>query len=57
MIPAYGSCVLGVLVTILVCYVLIVTGRNPTAWANRVVVAPLLEDPFIVSGDDTIGFY
>lgn len=42
---------------VLVTYVLIQTGRNPTAWANRVKVAPLPEEPFVVHGDDTVGLY
>jgi hypothetical protein len=42
---------------VLVCYVLIVTSRNPKAWVNRVVAPKLPDEPFTVRGDDITGFY
>lgn len=42
--------------TVLLCYGLVITAKNPTAWANRVVAPALPADDFVVHGDDWIGF-
>lgn len=53
----WGTVALGVVMTILVSYALVQTARHPTAWANRMVVASLPDEPFIVHGDDTVGLF
>lgn len=51
----WGTVALGIATTCVVSYALWVTGRHPTAWANRVVAPKVLDDVFIVHGDDTVG--